>query len=51
MPLYQGKSKLNKRIIKKINRPKDYDKQVNLLAAALACFAVAGLLAAYLYGG
>ena len=50
MPLYQGKAELNKRIIQKINRRKEYDNRVNLLAAALACFAVAGLFVAYIYG-
>jgi hypothetical protein len=63
MTLYQGKiglkksdygkneNTMNKIIIQKINRRKEYDNRVNLLAAALTCFAMAGLLAAYLYGG
>lgn len=57
MPLYQGCLRLNKskhdrnsEIIKKINQP-NYSRRATLLAAALTCFAVAGIVLGWMVWG
>ena len=45
--VYAGDIKLNKRIIRKVNKRVDYRKRTDLLAAAMTCFAVAGIVVSY----